>query len=120
MQIITLRHVIKEETKILGKRSLYGPSSRIDLLVNKVRVQGYYKKPPSLIYPKYLNPRNSNYQRTSLSHVFTSYPNPAISSKLHPPIDGFFHYFPHAPKLLSTLRLGEVSIWAKNLSKICN
>ena len=68
----------------------------------------------------YLNPPSSSYQQTSLSYVFTSYLNPAISSKLHPPINGFFQCFPHAPKLLSTLRLGEVSAWAKNLSRICN
>ena len=68
----------------------------------------------------YLNPPSSSSQWTSLSLVFTSYSDLAISSKLHPPINDFFQYFPHAPKLLLTLRLGEVSVWAKNLSRICN
>ena len=84
------------------------PQSRYDLLANKVGVQGYQKDPPSLIYPQYLNPPSSSSQRTSQSHFFISYPNPKISSKLHLLINGFFQYFPHAPKLLSTLRLGEV------------
>jgi len=43
-----------------------------------------------------------------------------MSSKLHPPIDDFFKCFPHASKLFSTLRLGEVSVWVKNHSRICN
>ena len=68
----------------------------------------------------YLNPLSSNYQRASPSYIFTSYLDPTVSSKLHPPIDGFFQYFPHAPKLLSTLRLGKVSVWAMNLSMMCN
>lgn len=41
------------------------------------------------------------------------------SARLHPPLNGFFQYLPKAPTLLSTLRVGEVSVWAKNLSKMC-
>ena len=67
----------------------------------------------------YQNPPSSSYQQASWSHVFTSYPNPAISSKLHPSVNGFFQCFSYAPKLLSTLILGEVSVQAKNLSRIC-
>ena len=67
----------------------------------------------------YQNPPSSSYQQASWSHVFTSYPNPAISSKLHPSVNGFFQCFPQAPKLLSTLKMGEVSVQAKNLSRIC-
>ena len=114
------RHVIVEKTEVLDEKPLCGPLSRIDSLVNKVKVQGYQKDPQSLIYPMYLNPSSSSYQRASPSHVFISYPDPVISTKLHPPIDGFLQYFPHTPKLLSTLRLSEVSIWVKNLSRICN
>ena len=93
--------------------------AKIDPLVNKVGVHKYPKDPPSLIYSMYLNPPNSSYQQASLSHVFTSYLDPAICSKLHLLIDGFFQYFPHAPKLHSALRLGEVSVWVKNLSRMC-
>jgi len=56
---------------------------------------------------------------SSRSHVFTSCPDPAISSKLHPPLTGFFQCFPYAPKLLSTIRMGKVSVWVKNLFRIC-
>ena len=94
--------------------------AEIDPLVNKVRVHKYQKHPPSLIYPMYLNPSSSNYQRASPSYIFTSYLDPAISSKLYLLIDGFFQYFPHEPKLHSAFRLGEVSVWAKNLSRMCN
>ena len=117
---ITQRRVIKEEIEVLGQKPLHYLPSRIDPLVNKVGVQGYQKNPSSLIYPMYLNPLSSSYQWDSPSHVFTSYLDPAISSKLHPPIDGFFQCFPHIPKLLSTLKLSEISVWAKNLSRICN
>ena len=88
--------------------------------MNKVGVQGYQKDPLSLIYPMYLNPLSSSYQWTSPSHVFTSYSDCAISFKLHPPIDGLFQCLPLAPNPLLTLKLGEVSVWAKNLSRICN
>ena len=58
--------------------------------------------------------------KKALSLVFTSYPNPTISSKLHPPINGLFQCFPHAPKLLFILRFGEVCVWTKNLSRMYN
>ena len=93
--------------------------AKIDPLVNKVRVHKYQKVPPILIYPMYLNPPSSSYQRVSWSHVFTSYLDPAINSKLHLPLNSFFQCFPHAPKLLSILRMDEVSVWAKNRSRMC-
>ena len=77
----------------------------------------YMNKEETLIYQMYLNPSSSCYQQVLRSHVFTSCPDPAISSKLHPPLNGFFQCFPYAPKLLSTLRIGEVSVWVKNLSR---
>ena len=117
---VTPKSVIEEETEVLGEKSLCNPLSWNDPLVNKVGVQGYQKDSPSLIYPMYLNLPSYSSQQTSPSHVFTSYLDPAICSKLHPPTNGFFQCFPHTPKLLSTLRLGKVSVWAKNLSKICN
>ena len=63
----------------------------------------------------YLNPLSSHCQWASPTHVFTSCPDPAISSKLHPPLNGFFQCFPYAPKFLSTLKLGEASVWTKTL-----
>ena len=38
------------------------------------------KDPPSLAYPMYLSPPNFCYQRTSRSHIFFNFPNPAIHS----------------------------------------
>ena len=66
-----------------------------------------------------LNLPSSYYQWASRSHVFTSCPNPVISSKLHLPLNGFFQCFPYAPKLLSTLKMGKISVWAKNFSRMC-
>ena len=84
------RHVIEEEIEVLTEKPLHGPPSWNDPPVNKVGVQGYQKEPLNLIYLLYLNPPNSSSQQTSPSHFLTSYLDPAISSKLHPPIDGFF------------------------------
>ena len=67
------------------EKPLRGPLSQNDPLVNKDGIQRYQKDPPSLIYPLYLNPLSSSSQWTSPSHFFTSYSNPTISSKLHPP-----------------------------------
>ena len=110
----------KRKPKYLAKNLSATFQPKINYLVNKVRVHEYQKDPPSLIYPMYLNPPSFSYQRDSWSHVFTSYLDLAISSKLHPSIDNFFQCLPHAPKLLLAFRLGEVSIWTKNLLRICN
>ena len=37
------------------------------------------KDPPNLVYSMYLSPPNSYYQRTSRSHVFSNFPDLAIS-----------------------------------------
>ena len=108
----------KRKSKYSVKNLSAALQTEIDPLVNKVRVHEYQKDSQSLIYPIYLNPQSSSYQLASQSHVFTSYLDPAISSKLHLPLHGFFQCFPYAPKLLTTLRLGEVSVLAKNLSRM--
>ena len=95
---ITQKRVIKEEIEVLDQKPLHYLPSRIDPLVNKVGVQGYQKNPSSLIYPMYLNPLSSNFQWTSPSHIFTSYLDPAISSKLHLLVNGFLQYFPTCTK----------------------
>ena len=110
----------KRKLKYSAKNLSAALQAKINPLVNKVGVHEYQKDPPSLIYLMYLNPPSSSYQRALQSLVFTSYPDPVISSKLHPPIDYFFQCFPHVPKLHLVLRLGEVSVWAKNVSRICN
>ena len=108
--------LLKRKPKYWAKNLSAILQAKIDPLMNKVEVHEYQKDPLNLIYPMYLNSPSFSYQWASLSHVFTSYPDPTINSKLHLPIDGFFQYFPLAP----TLKLGEVSIWNKNLSRMCN
>ena len=39
-------------------------------------------------------------------------------ARLHPPKLGFFQYFPATPKPYLTIRIGVVSVWAINLSRI--
>ena len=89
-------------------------------LITKIQANLARNKANTWLNKFNLTPPNYSSQRTSPSLIFTSYLNPTISSKLHPPINCFFQCFPHTSKLLSTLRLGEVSVWAKNLSRICN
>ena len=90
MQTLTSRHVIDEETKVFSKNPLCNPPSQNDPLVNKFGVQEYQKDPPNLIYPLYLNPPSFSSQQTSPSLIFTSYPDPTVSTKLQFPINGFF------------------------------
>ena len=108
--------LLKRKPKYLTKILSAALQADIYPLVNKVGVHKYQKDLSSLIYPMYLNPLSSIYQWASQSHVFTSYLNLAISSRLHPPINGFFQCFPYAPKL-STLILGEINVQTKNLSR---
>ena len=69
-----------------------------------VGVQGYQKDPPSLIYPKYLRLPSSNYQWTSQSLVFTSYPDPAIRPDcIYQASSASFGNFPKLLKLQNTL-----------------
>ena len=108
----------KRKPKYSAKNLSTAFQVKIDPLVNKVGIHEQRRDPPSLIYSMYLNPPSSCYERASRSHVFTSCPDPAISYKLHPPLNGFFQCFPCAPKLLSTLRMCEVCVWTKNLSRM--
>ena len=80
----------KRKPKYSAKNLSVALQAEIDPLVNKVGIHKYQKDPQSLIYPMYFNPPSSSYQWVSRSHVFTSYPDPAISSKLHLPINDFF------------------------------
>ena len=51
----------------------------------------------------------------SCFHQLSGSRNP---TQLHPPLNGSFQCFLTTPKLHLTLRLGMVSIWAKNLSRM--
>jgi len=39
---------------------------------------------------------------------------------LHPPLNSFSQYFPKAPKLLSTLQMGEVSVRPRTSQECVN
>ena len=77
---------------------------------------------------------NKRLNKPSLSHVFepsklllpTDFSKPYLlqlsgscnSALLHLPINGSFRCFPIAPKFHFTLRMGVVSVWANNLSRM--
>ena len=107
-----------KETEVLGEKSLCrSPNSKsIHQRISwSTRIT---KGPPSLVYPLYLSPPSSCYQLVSRNLVFSSFPESRNSARLHPPMIGFFQYFPVARKPHFTLRLGVVSVWAFNLSRI--
>ena len=68
------------------------------------------------IYPMYLNPPSSSYQWTSRSHVFSSFPNPAIlpiaSTKPHWLLLTNSQNFPNS-KTLSILWIYVGYIWVQ-------
>ena len=77
---------------------------------------------------------NKRLNKPSLPHVFepsklllpTDFSKPYLlqlsksynSALLHLPINGSFRYFPIAPKSHFTLRMGVVSVWPNNLSRM--
>ena len=90
------------------------------------------KDPLNLVYPIYLSPPNSCYQRTSRNLIFTSYPNPAIwliaFTKPHWLLLANPQNFPNF-KTLFTLRLGVscvvetylgFSLWMSSLTFVGN
>ena len=81
------------------------------------------KDPPNLVYPMYLSPPSSCYQRTSKSLVFTSFPDPAIcpipSAKLHRLFLANLQNFPSS-KTLSTLWKGGLCLGTNLLSMYDN
>ena len=75
-------------------------------------------------YPMYLSPTQFTWtlQTLATNELFGILFSLAFrihnSAQLHPPLNSFFQYFPKAPKLLSTLRMSEVSVWFKNLLRM--
>ena len=82
---ITRRCVIEEETKELGKKPLRRPPSGNRSTRQSVGIPRLLRDPTSLIYPMYLNPPSSYFNKASWNHVLSSSPNPATSSILHLP-----------------------------------
>jgi len=66
----------------------------------------------------YSSPSSSCYQLTSPSLVFSSSSDHAIQLDCIHETYGFFQCFPATPKSHFALRMGMVSVWAINLSRI--
>ena len=82
---ITHRFVIEEETKELGEKPLRRPPSGNRSTRQSDGIHGLARDPPSLIYPLYLRPLSSYFNKTSRNRVLSSSPDPATSSMLHLP-----------------------------------
>ena len=66
-------------------KPLRGSPSQINPLVNKLEYKDYNIDPPSLDYPLYLDSLSPSYQQASPRLIFTSFPDPTISSNcIHP------------------------------------
>ena len=77
--------VIEEETEVLGVKPLRRPPSGNRSTRQLVGIHGLARDPLSLIYPLYLSPPSSYFNKTSRNRVLSSSPNPATSSVLHLP-----------------------------------
>ena len=76
------------------------------------------KRPSKPNLPHVLEPSKlllpTGFSKPCLLQLFGSY----NSSRLHPPMNGSFQYFPTTPNSHFTLKMGVVSVWAINLSRI--
>ena len=117
---IPLRCVIEEEIKELGEKLFCDLSSRNWSTRELSWSIWITKDPSSLIYPTYLSPPSSYYLLASRKLVFSSFPKSHNSARLHLPnlMNGSFQCFLAAPKSHLTLKLGVVSVWAINFSRI--
>ena len=82
---ITHRCVIKEETEELGEKPLRRPPSGNRSTRQSVGIHGVARDPPSLIYPLYLSPPSSYFNKASRNHVLSNSLDPATNSMLHLP-----------------------------------
>ena len=82
---ITRRCVIEEETEELGEKPLRRPPSGNRSTRQSIEIHGLARDPPSLIYPLYLSPSSTYFNKASQNRVLSSSPDPATSSMLHLP-----------------------------------
>ena len=90
---ITPRHVIEEETEELGEKLLPNPPSGNRSTRQSVGIHGLAGDPPSLIYPLYVSPPSSYFNKASWNHVLSNSSDPATSSMLHLPSLAFSNAF---------------------------
>ena len=81
----TQRCVIEEETEVLDVKPLRHPPSSNQSTRQSVGIHELVRDSPSLIYPMYLNPPNSYFNKTTWNHVLFSSLDLATSSMLHLP-----------------------------------
>ena len=114
--------LLKRKSKNSVKNLYATLQVEIDPLLNKLEYMNN-NRPPNLVYPMYLSPPSSCYQRTSKSLVFTSFPDPAIcpipSAKLHRLFLANLQNFPSS-KTLSTLWKGGLCLGTNLLSMYDN
>ena len=94
------------------------PSKRNRSTRQSVKIHGWAKDPPSLIYPLYLSPPSSYSNKASRNHVLSSTPNPATSFMLHLPSLTSSNASQQHQKPHLTLSNGVVSVCTINLSMI--
>ena len=114
--------LLKRKSKNSVKNLYATLQVKIDPLLNKLEYMNN-NRPPNLVYPMYLSPPSSCYQRTSKSLVFTSFPDPAIclipSAKPHRLLLANLQNFPSS-KTLSTLWKGGLCLGTNLLSMYDN
>ena len=76
------------------------------------------KRPFKPSLPHVLDPSklllSTDFSKSNIFQLFRSH----NSAQLHPPMNGSFQCFPTTPKSHLTLRMGVVSVWANDLSRI--
>ena len=83
---ITRRCVIEEETEELGEKPLRRrPPSGNRSTRQSVGIHGLVRDPQRIIYPMYLSPPSSYFNKASWNRVLSSSPDPATSLMLHLP-----------------------------------
>ena len=79
----TQQCVIEEETEVLDVKPLRRPPSGNRSIRQLVGIHGLARDPPSLIYPMYLSPPSSYFNKASWNCVLSSSSDPATSTMLH-------------------------------------
>ena len=82
---ITRKCVIEEETEEFGENPLRRPPRGNQSTRQLVGIHGLKRDPPSIIYPLYLSPPSSYYNKASRNRILSSSLDPATSSMLHLP-----------------------------------
>ena len=105
-------------TEELGEKPLCRPPSDNRSTRQLVRIHGWEKDLPSLIYPLYVSPPSSYSNKASQNYVLYNTPDPATSSMLYLPSFASSNASQQHQKPHLTLSKGVVSVCAINLSMV--